>query len=135
MSLKLVLDTNVVVSGNISTKSPFTVLDACVSEGGPVPVTSPDILDEYSRKLKEVEPVTVRDRVKTLSLIEARAEHVTPSTSLTVVEDDPDDDKFFEAAVEADADFIVSGDDHVLDIGLYEGIETISPRDMAERLG
>ena len=46
------------------------------------------------------------------------------------VSPDPDDDVLFACAVKAGADYIVSGDkDHVLSVGEYRGVQTISPRD------
>jgi predicted nucleic acid-binding protein len=43
---------------------------------------------------------------------------------------DPDDDKVFACAVEAGADYIVSGDErHVLPVGTFQGIPVVSPRE------
>ena len=43
---------------------------------------------------------------------------------------DPDDDKLFACAIEAEADFIVSMDKKdVLSVGEYQGIQTIHPTD------
>lgn len=134
MSEKHVLDTNVVISGVISPGPPQDVLTANLSESGPTPIISKPILDEYERKLRQIGRVTARDRLRAMGLLRLHSEVVVPEESLSVVADDPDDDKFFEAAVAADADYIVSGDGHALSIESYEGVETISPRDMADRL-
>lgn len=55
------------------------------------------------------------------------AEILSPTVDLTVVEDDPDDDKFIELAVEADAEYIVSGDTHLKDLGKFDGINILAP--------
>ena len=55
------------------------------------------------------------------------AELVTPEMDLEAVEDDPDDDKILECAVAGNADYIVSGDSHLLDIEEYRGVEIVSP--------
>ena len=55
------------------------------------------------------------------------AELVTPEMDLEAVEDDPDDDKILECAVAGNADYIVSGDSHLLDIEEYRGVEILSP--------
>ena len=52
---------------------------------------------------------------------------VEPHESLRVVQDDPDDDKFFECAVAGEAAFLVSRDDAVLAIKHLRGIRVISP--------
>jgi len=46
---------------------------------------------------------------------------------------DPDDDKFISCAVSASAEFIVSGDRDLLDLGLYESIRIISPSDFLKK--
>jgi len=53
---------------------------------------------------------------------------------ITAIEADPDDDKFLEAAVAGDVDYLVSGDRHLLDLGTFRGIEIIEPRTFYEQL-
>ncbi|MFO7943639.1 MAG: putative toxin-antitoxin system toxin component, PIN family [Anaerolineales bacterium] len=54
---------------------------------------------------------------------------VTPDDMETSeVEDDPDDDKFLACAVEGAADYIISGDPHLLDIESYQEIPILTPR-------
>ena len=62
------------------------------------------------------------------------AEVVSGTTPLQVTQD-PTDNMLFAAAVEADAKYLVSGDEvHVLAVGLYRGIQTVSPRVFVERV-
>lgn len=56
------------------------------------------------------------------------ADVVTGERVLSVVEADPDDDKYLAAAIEGRADYVVSGDKHLLDIRVYEEIRIIPPR-------
>ncbi len=46
---------------------------------------------------------------------------------------DPDDDKFIACAITAQAKFIVSGDQDLLEIGVYENIEIITPKAFVSR--
>jgi len=62
------------------------------------------------------------------------AEFVTPETELDVVDEDESDSMFLEAAVSADAEYVVSGDRHLLDVGEYRGIEILPPDEFLERL-
>jgi uncharacterized protein len=48
---------------------------------------------------------------------------------------DPDDNKYLAAAVEGLADFVVSGDDHLLALKAHEGIRIVSARDFLALLG
>jgi putative PIN family toxin of toxin-antitoxin system len=94
-------------------------------------VLSPEIIKEilsvlYRPSLRRrfsqmAEPVHVR---QILAVLE-RAEVVEPSKRLSVCRD-PDDDKFFECALEAGAEYIVSEDRDILDVGEFEGIKTIT---------
>jgi predicted nucleic acid-binding protein len=48
------------------------------------------------------------------------------------VQDDPDDNKFIECALECRADYIVSGDTHLLNLKEYEGIKIINAGEFLE---
>jgi predicted nucleic acid-binding protein len=54
-------------------------------------------------------------------------ELVTPRQHLHIVKADPDDDMLIECAVAGQADYLVSGNDHLLDIKEYEGIQILPP--------
>jgi predicted nucleic acid-binding protein len=60
---------------------------------------------------------------------------VNPSFVLDAVPDDPDDNRVLECAVEGKADFIVSGDRHLLRLGSYEAIEIVTVRQFLETTG
>ncbi|MEF8936746.1 PIN domain-containing protein [Halovenus amylolytica] len=62
------------------------------------------------------------------------AEFVDPDPDFSVVDADPDDDKFFETAVAGHADHIVSGDQHLLDVESFKGIDVLTPREFYEIL-
>jgi hypothetical protein len=47
--------------------------------------------------------------------------------TVNVVTQDPDDDKFLVCAREGEADYLVSGDDHLLEFRAYEGTQIITP--------
>jgi predicted nucleic acid-binding protein len=66
--------------------------------------------------------------------VEYFAEFVTPETEIDVVEEDESEYMFLEAAVSADAEYVVSGDPHLLEIGDYRGIEILPPDEFLERL-
>jgi len=54
--------------------------------------------------------------------------------TLRVVADDPEDDKFIETAVVARAQWVVSGDKHLLRLGAYRGIKVIRARGFLDML-
>jgi predicted nucleic acid-binding protein len=53
---------------------------------------------------------------------------------LRVVEDYPDDDRVLECAVEGHADFIVTGDRHLLKLGEYHGVSILRTRQFLDSL-
>jgi predicted nucleic acid-binding protein len=69
-----------------------------------------------------------------VTTVQMFAEFVDPDVNLTVVEEDPDDDKFLEAAVAGDTDFLVSGDSHLLNLDSFRDIRIVDPRTFSEML-
>ena len=59
---------------------------------------------------------------------------VEPAERLTIAKDDPDDDKFIEAAVAGNAAYIISQDKHLLMIGEFRGIKIVTPEDLLKEL-
>jgi len=93
-----------------------------------------ELKDELTRKLEEKfeapKPIVVL--VETLVL--GNAHLVRPEESLNIVQEDPTDNKILECAQQQGADYIVSGDHHLLDIGKYQDIQIVSPREFLETL-
>jgi putative PIN family toxin of toxin-antitoxin system len=94
-------------------------------------VLSPEIIKEIlsvlyrpslRRRFPEMAEPTRLKRI--LATLEA-AEVVEPTKDLSVCRD-PHDDKFFECAVEGRAQYIVSEDRDILDVGEYEGVRTLT---------
>ncbi|RJQ52072.1 MAG: putative toxin-antitoxin system toxin component, PIN family [Actinobacteria bacterium] len=131
--LRAVLDTNIVVSGTISSSgAPYDVLQAWRQRRFTL-VTSPDILLEIQRvfdypkirKSYDLEPKTIKAiiaRLNKYSVVTAG------KVKVSAIDDDPTDNMFLACAKEAEADFIVTGDSHLLDLKSFEGIPIVSPR-------
>ena len=62
-----------------------------------------------------------------LSEITAVAELVVPSEEISLISSDPPANRVLECAVEAAAEYIVSGDSHLLDLSEYSTIRILSP--------
>jgi predicted nucleic acid-binding protein len=57
---------------------------------------------------------------------------VNPRDKISMVKEDPDDDKFLDCAIECKADYIVSGDRHLLELRGYPGIKIITASQFLE---
>jgi uncharacterized protein len=68
------------------------------------------------------------------ALILSKAEFALPEESIHVVEADPSDNKFLEAAVAGQADYIVSGDNDLLSLNPFRGIPIIKPAEFIKTL-
>jgi uncharacterized protein len=108
-SVRLVIDTNVVISAAIKpTGLQRTVLLLAITKPARLYVSRP-ILEEYQEVLSRAE-LGIRKglRQRLLQLIENRGYTVTPARSLEVTRD-PDDNMFVECADAAQADYLVTG--------------------------
>jgi uncharacterized protein len=122
--MRVVLDTNILVSGLLWRGAPYRCLLA-VQAGLADLVLSPPILEELRIVLVTKFPFTALDADEAVALIRAAADTVEISGLLRVVSDDPDDDKFVETAQTGRAGLIVSGDRHLLALGSAAGIPVI----------
>lgn len=130
----LVLDTNVLISAVLFGGTPEIIVNLCRS-GETQLVTSDAILVELSGVLRKKFGMESRQVVAVVEELRSLALVVVPATTVNAIEEDPDDNRVLECAVEARADFIVSGDTrHLLALGGYEGIEIVSPAGLSGRL-
>jgi predicted nucleic acid-binding protein len=60
--------------------------------------------------------------------VELIAQPVDGTIRIHAVVEDPDDNKYIEAAVEGLAQFVVTGDKHLLSLRSYENIRIVTPR-------
>jgi uncharacterized protein len=130
--VKIVLDTNVFVSGVFFSGPPYQILRAWKNQELQI-IVSLEILDEYYRVGEELSaqfPET--DLNPALELVAAKAERIEAAILDEAVCDDPDDDKFFACAISGKAEIIVSGDKHLLKISGYQGIKVIRPRQFVD---
>lgn len=134
-ALRVVFDTNVVVSAAFWQGSPFQCL-AAWAEGTCEAVISPQILAEYHETMEELRAdYPAITPVEWVAALGEAAELVFPTHRATGATTDPDDEKILEAALAGEADCIVSGDKkHLLTLKAYEGILILSPAEFLLRV-
>jgi putative PIN family toxin of toxin-antitoxin system len=132
--LRAVLDANVLVSALIRPKGPpGQIVVRLLRDRAFTPVTSPAILTEVRRSLaypRVRKHLIASDEdldlwVASLALV---GEPVEGRLRIAVVAEDPADDKYIIAALEGRAQFIVTGDTHLVALKTYEGVRMVTPR-------
>jgi len=128
---KAVVDANVIISSVIAPLGPSRRAFNAWRDGDFALVTSPGILEEVSRRLAhpriaERYHITDEDRIAVLRLLVAEAT-MTPGISEVNIARDPTDDKIISAALEAGAEYIMTGDKDLLTLGEYEGVSIVTP--------
>jgi len=132
--VKVILDTNVLISGIFFGGQPRTVLDAW-TEGRFELLLSPSIFDEYVRTCDRLAASHQGlEYHSVLATILGRGHLVPDAEASGSVTDDPDDDKFMLCA-RANAATIVSGDKHLLEMSGWEEVRVLSPLDFLAFLG
>ncbi len=128
----VVLDTHVIVSALLSPHGPpAEIIKRWEADAFEV-ATSPALLSELERVLtypqvsryRKASPEEIADFLRRLRLV---ATVVEPQMTLEVIEADADDNRVLECAVAGGASYIVSGDEHLLGLGDYEGIVILNP--------
>ena len=130
---RIVIDTNVMVSAYLGGRLEAIVV-AWIA-GKFILAVSNQIVSEYIDVLSRPKFKIAREELDDFTaMILSKAEFVFPEESIHVVEADPSDNKFLEAAVSVRADYIVSGDKHLRDLKEFRGIAILSPNAFLEQL-
>jgi len=138
--LRVVLDTNQFVSSVLVRQGlPAQVLDAWRRREFLL-ITSPSIIAEIRStlnypRIRRKYPLTDDDVEHLVTLLEQDALVMPGEMDITnTIPADPTDDMVLACAIEGQADLIVSGDHHLLDLGEFQGIPIITARKFLEWL-
>ena len=132
--MKIVLDTNVLVSGLFFRGAPSKLLDLWSKQSFEI-VISEQILQEYYEvcerfKKKFSKDFYTSDFLELMSVVCEVSNEIFLKQQVSV---DAKDDKFLDCAFSSLADCIVSGDKHLLDLNGYNGIEILKPREFLDK--
>ncbi|MFH1834716.1 MAG: putative toxin-antitoxin system toxin component, PIN family [Methanobacteriota archaeon] len=124
MKPTIVLDTNLLIAGRWNPRSISMRILELVADGKVDAVYSPQIKDENLFILGKVKaPKEFLDKV--LKFYD-RSRIIRPEKRITASVDHSDN-RFLEAAVEGGADYVVSSDHHLLEVGEIEGVRIVKP--------
>lgn len=136
--MRLVLDTNVVVSALVWGGVPYKLIVAAAA-GDIELVTSPALLAELRGVLgrEHLASRLARQRSNVEQAIDLFAElaiKVSPLATPRVVPGDVDDDHVIAAAVAGSAEVVVSGDRHLMAIGSHQSIAIVNAIEAVRRI-
>lgn len=136
--MRVVVDTGVLVSGLIRPAGPVGEVLQALRDGRFTIVTSTDIILEIVEvlgrpKIRAKYHIQPQDVTALINLIRLRGELVIPRQTVTACRD-PKDNKFLEAALAGEAKIVATGDDDLLVLHPFQGIEILRPAEFLARL-
>lgn len=136
--IRAVIDTNVFVSGATGTSYPAQAIEAWKNQQF-ILITSPSIITEIHQvlhrpKIKAFTGLTNQDINQIITALATKS-FVTPEKiTVDLIKNDPADNKFITSALEGFADYIVTGDGHLLSIKQHQGISIIKPKQFVQKV-
>jgi len=126
---RVVLGTNVLISAVLFNGSPRAILELVI--GGLVHCSmSLAILDELRDVLERPKfRFSPEQAFQVIEELHAVCDIVNPAIRVNVITADPNDNIILECALESKADIIISGDQHLLAVAEFKGIQIVSPSD------
>jgi putative PIN family toxin of toxin-antitoxin system len=130
--MRVVVDTNIVVSSYLTPQGKAAQILSYWKDQVFDLIVSEEILSEYQSALlyprvQKLHCMTKEEVEEIIDDFRKFAIVVNPKSKISVVKDDPDDNKFLECAEEGGASYVVSGDGHLLGVGEYKNIQALSP--------
>ena len=136
--MRVVVDTDILVSGLIRSSGTIGDILHALRDGRFIAIYSTpmmvEVIDVLGRpKIQTKYHVKPDDITALINLIRLRGELVIPKQTVTVCRD-PKDNKFLEAALAGTADAIVTGDDDLLVLNPFDGVDIFRPAELLARL-
>ncbi|MGB9896244.1 MAG: putative toxin-antitoxin system toxin component, PIN family [Thermoproteota archaeon] len=136
--VKAVLDTNILIS-LLFKKALAKEISKVMKKKSIEFYSSEEILKELARVLTypKIEEVLEKAGVNKKTALEALTEKlkiVNPKVKLNVIRRDPSDNKVLECALEAGAEYVITGDKHLLELKKFRKIEVVTMRKFLEKL-
>lgn len=136
--MRVVLDTNILISALFWTGAPNQILKLIETDTVELAI-SPGILRELHGVLNRQKFVPYLAKLQLSA--EELTEHLvdlaslfSPDQELTIITEDLSDNQFLACALTAKADFIISGDRHLLALKSFHNIPILTPRQFLNQI-
>lgn len=133
--MKITVDTNVLISSTFWNGNSNNIIEL-VENNKIELILSEEIIEEFIKVLnyKEIQG-KIKDKnlemKRSVEKIVSISKIVIPKLKINISED-PDDNKILECAVEGEADYVISQDNHLLKLKEYNGIKILTPKEFLE---
>lgn len=131
--LRIVLDTNVLVSALGWRGNPRKILTMGI-DGKLILVESPQLIDEFMAVLAgpKFSFISGKDKMEFCKSLVKISELVEPTIRLDVIKKDKNDNRVLECAIAGKADYIVSGDAHLLKLKKHSKVNIVNSKAMVD---
>ena len=138
--IRIVLDTNVLVSAHLTRNSKAERILSLAEANTFEIYLSPSIVRELtttllSPKLMKIHKDTPKQVHHSIALLLKFVKMSPGILEVDVVEADPDDNKILACAIESNARYIISGDHHLTDLKKYKNILIVNPDTFLKLIG
>ena len=131
MTLTVVFDTNILFSATGWRGNPFHSVEHA-RDGKVMAFTCPELMQELAEKLESKLKFSPEQTTDTLADYLSFLHVVTIPKTLNAVPRDPEDNAVLECALEARATHIVTGDDDLLSLKEFRGIQIVRATEFLE---
>ena len=132
--LKAVFDTNILVSAWFWEGNESKLIES-VEEGFIHGYSSKQLIEELCRTLRYPKFNLSQDEVESIrSYYLLLFKIVSPTQAINVILEDSSDNMVLECALEAEADYIVSGDNHLLNVGEFRRVKIVTAAELLKIL-
>jgi len=132
--LRVILDTNVLISAILFGGKPRRILEKAIRGEIRLCLSEP-MLEELKGVLQrskfDYSPEMMQIILTELMSI---SDFVNPSETINIVAEDPEDNRILECAVAANADYVITGDSHLLKLNKYLNIDVLNVAVFLEKL-
>ena len=133
--MRVVLDTNILISALGWNGNERTVLLETLSSDIDL-LLSEDIINEFLHVLSydKFTHISIEKISLFIEIIMETSIIIDTNTKIFAIKNDQEDNRILECAVDGNAEYIISGDKHLLNLGEYEGIRILNASDfLSER--
>lgn len=123
--MRVVIDTNLIISGHYKNKQAIKIIDMCI-DGKLIAVYSENTKNENVFSLEKFKPSA--EYIQKIKIFLSKAVYVQTYTRIDICSD-RSDNKFFEAAIDGTAQYIITNDKHILEHDGYYGVRVLRPRE------